>query len=404
MTGGALDHRRTETRSAPDGGPIRVLFVNPGTDTRGGAERSLLGLLDGLDRTAVVPSAVVLGEGSLVDELRARDVRTTSLPLGFRAGASHHGLVQRAGAAGATSRSLIRAASAVRDAIGQTGAQIVHTNGMRAHVLLPAVRRRGVATVASIRELPRSQAEALALRGVLRSADVVVANSDYVRRRLPAARTIRVIDNSIATPKCADPLEARAELGIPPDAIAVAMLVHFHPAKGHLDLLRAVEPLDNVWVILAGGDLYGRVSTDYRDEVVAFVRSRGFHHRLRCLGGVDDIGPVYGAADMVAHCSVMLETFGRTLVEAMLAGKPVIASAAGAPGEFVASGRNGFLYPPGDVAELRARIVQLASSAELRESLARVALEDLGPRFTPAAHATQVLALYAELVTGPRAV
>ena len=108
MTRRALDLRPTETRPAPDGGPIRVLYVNPGTDTRGGAERSLLGLLDGLDRTAVLPSAVVLGEGSLVDELRARDIRTTSLPLGFRAGASHHGFMQRAGAAGATDRKSTR--------------------------------------------------------------------------------------------------------------------------------------------------------------------------------------------------------------------------------------------------------------------------------------------------------
>lgn len=401
MTGRAVENRGAEVQPARADRPIRVLYVNPGTDARGGAERSLLGLLDGLDRAAVVPSAVVLGEGSMVDALRARAVQTTSLPLGFRTGASHDGITQRAAAAGTALRSLVRAASTVREAIDNTRAQVVHTNGMRGHALLPAIRRRGVATVASIRELPRSRSEALMLRGVLRSADVAIANSDYVRRRLHYARRIQVIDNPIATPRSPDRLEAREALGVPPGVFVVAMLAHFHPAKGHLDLLRAIEPLDDVWVILAGGDLYGSVSAAYRDEVLSFARARGCAHRVRCPGAVDDVGPVYAAADVVAHCSVMRETFGRTLVEAMLAGKPVVASSAGAPGEFVVSGWNGFLYPAGDVAELRARIVRLSSSAELRESLAVAATEGLGNRFAPKRHATQVLAVYRSVCPTP---
>src|SRR5713226_3915315 len=119
--------------------PVRVLYVSPGTDMRGGAERSLLGLLDGLDRSAVEPSAVVLGEGSMVDALRARGVDTTSLSLEFRSGASYGSLPGRLLASGVALRSLVRVASVVRKAIDRNGAQVVHTNGMRGHVLLPAL-------------------------------------------------------------------------------------------------------------------------------------------------------------------------------------------------------------------------------------------------------------------------
>jgi hypothetical protein len=125
------------------------------------------------------------------------------------------------------------------------------------------------------------------------------------------------------------------------------MLAHFHWWKGHLDLLRAVEPLDDVWVILAGGDLYGCSSTAYRNEVLSFAQSQGFAHRVRCVGAVDDVGPVYAAADVVAHCSIRPEPFGRTLVEAALAEKPVVASSAGAPGEFVRHSQTGLLFAPG---------------------------------------------------------
>jgi glycosyltransferase involved in cell wall biosynthesis len=377
--------------------------VNPGADARGGAERSLLGLIDGLDRAATVASAVVLGEGSMVGALRERGVAATSVRLGFRTGASHEGVGRRLVTAGAALSSMLKAAAAVREAIERTGAEVVHTNGMRGHVLLPLIRRQHVATIASIRELPRSRSEALVLRAALRSADAVIANSEHVKRRLHYAKTIEVVDNPVSVPALPDRLAARGAMGIPQDVFVVALLAHFHPAKGHLDLLRAVEPLRHVWVILAGGDIYGTVSTDHRAEVLRFARRRGFAHRVRCLGGVDDVGPVYAAADMVAHCSVMRETFGRTLVEGMLAGKPVLASSSGAPGEFITSGRNGLLYPPGNVAELRARIRCLAASAPLRESLARAATEDLANRFAPELHAARLQGVYAKLIASDEA-
>lgn len=377
---------------APD--TIRVLYVNPGGDALGGAERSLLGLIDGLDRAAVAPSAVVFGEGSMVDALRDRGVATTSLPLRFRTGASYENLVGRLTGSGVAARSLVLAAAAVYGAIDRAGARVVHTNGMRAHILLPAIRRRGVATVASIRDLPRSGSEALLLRGVLRSAGAVIANSDYVRRQLRDGRNVQVIDNPIGAPRLPARLEARRELGLPPDAFVVAMLAHFHAWKGHLDLLRAVEPLDDVWVILAGGDLYGRSSTAYRDDVLSFARARGLAHRVLCIGAVDDVGPVYAAADVVAHCSTRPEPFGRTLVEAMLAQKPVVASSAGAPGEFVRHSSTGLLYAPGDAEGLRAHLIRLRENPELGQVLSRNALVDIADRFDQERHAAQVLAVY----------
>jgi glycosyltransferase involved in cell wall biosynthesis len=374
--------------------PIRVLYVSPGVGANGGAEQSLLGLLDGLDRSAVEPSAVVLGEGSMVDALRARGVDTTSLSLEFRGGASYGTLPGRLVASGVALRSLVQVASVVREAIDRNGAQVVHTNGMRGHVLLPALRRRGVAKVASIRELPRSRFEALLLRGALRSADAVIATSDYGRRQLQFARNVHVIDNPVAAPRLPDRLEARKELSLPPDAFVVAMLAHFHWLKGHLDLLRAVEALDDVWVILAGGDLYGSSSTTYRNEVLAFAQSHGFAHRVRCVGAVDDVGPVYASADVVAHCSIRPETFGRTLVEATLAEKPLVASSAGAPGEFVRHSQTGLLFAPGDTEALRGHLVSLRGDPQLRESLARAALVDVADRFDPRRHAARVLAVY----------
>ena len=234
------------------------------------------------------------------------------------------------------------------------------------------------------------------LTTALRSADTVIATSDYVRRQLRFAPNVQVIDNPVDAPWLPDRERARRSLRVPADAFVVAMLAHFHWWKGHLDLLRAVEPVDDAWVVLAGGDLYGGSSTECQAEVLSFARSRGFEHRVRCVGAVDDVGPVYAAADVVAHCSIRPEPFGRTLVEAMLAERPVVASSAGAPGEFVNGGETGLLFAPGDSRELREHLVSLRNSPQMRASLARAARAAVADRFDPRRHASRVLAVYEE--------
>jgi glycosyltransferase involved in cell wall biosynthesis len=56
--------------------------------------------------------------------------------------------------------------------------------------------------------------------------------------------------------------------------------------------------------------------------------------------------------DVVVHASVRPEPFGRVILEGMLLGKPVIATAAGGVPELIDDGRTGFLVPPGNASAL----------------------------------------------------
>jgi hypothetical protein len=88
------------------------------------------------------------------------------------------------------------------------------------------------------------------------------------------------------------------------------------------------------------------------------------------LGARDDVPRLLAACDVVVHASVLAEPFGRVLVEAMLAGRPVVATRAGGVPEVVTDGETGVLVPPGDARALTealdalrrdpARIAQLA--------------------------------------------
>ncbi len=76
----------------------------------------------------------------------------------------------------------------------------------------------------------------------------------------------------------------------------------------------------------------------------------GLGERVRLVGAVNDMPAAYLAADLVVAPSVLPESFGRSVVEAAAAGRPVLASPLGGPGETIIDGETGWLVTAGDSA------------------------------------------------------
>jgi glycosyltransferase involved in cell wall biosynthesis len=89
------------------------------------------------------------------------------------------------------------------------------------------------------------------------------------------------------------------------------------------------------------------------------------------LGARDDVPRLLAACDVVVHASVLAEPFGRVLVEAMLAGRPVVATDAGGVPEVVTDGETGVLVPPGDAYALGDALTSLRHDASRAAALAR---------------------------------
>jgi glycosyltransferase involved in cell wall biosynthesis len=184
-------------------------------------------------------------------------------------------------------------------------------------------------------------------RGVLRRARLVICPSNalaHAAREL-GGRDVRVIPNGVDVPP---------EPGPPEDPPHVLFAGRLSEEKGIRELLAAAHDLP--LVVAGDGPL--------RAEVPG------------ALGMVphNELLELYGKAAVVV-CPSLREGFGYACLEAMAAGRPVVASAVGGLKDLVVDGDTGLLVPAGDVPALRQALERLLADPELRERLGRQARE-----------------------------
>jgi glycosyltransferase involved in cell wall biosynthesis len=164
--------------------------------------------------------------------------------------------------------------------------------------------------------------------------------------------------------------DVRADLGIPSDAFVVGCFSRLHPWKGQTVLLDAVARMPGVHALIVGGALFSG-EAPYEADLRGRAEQPAFAGRVHMLGARDDVPWLLAACDVVVHASVLAEPFGRVLVEAMLAGRPVVATNAGGVPEVVTDGETGVLVPPGDARALAEALDALRREPMRAAELAR---------------------------------
>jgi glycosyltransferase involved in cell wall biosynthesis len=122
------------------------------------------------------------------------------------------------------------------------------------------------------------------------------------------------------------------------------------PWKGQHILIEALTHCPEVTAILVGDALFGE--DQYVDRLHQQVKRLKLSDRVHFLGFRTDIPELMSICDLVVHTSTAPEPLGRVIVEAMLCGKPIIASAAGGAVELIEDAQTGWLTPPKDVLKL----------------------------------------------------
>jgi len=103
--------------------------------------------------------------------------------------------------------------------------------------------------------------------------------------------------------------------------------------------------------------------------------------RVHFLGFQSKVTPFLQAMDVVVHCSVAAEPFGRVIVEAMMAGTPVVATRGGGVDEIITDGVDGFLVPPADPAALALATGRIMQDSAIAYKLSEAGLKSATERF-----------------------
>jgi glycosyltransferase involved in cell wall biosynthesis len=286
---------------------------------------------------------------------------------------------------------IVAARSRIASLLAQHEYDVIHAHWVipNGWLTAPSARRRHLPLVISLHGSDISLAErhrslARAALRAFATAGVVTAPSDHLRRRAEAIgadpvkiETVRWgIDTTVFSPRSPDPTLRRRLLGDARNGetlfVAVGRLVE---CKGFEYLIDAAAQVRGIRVAIVGdGDL--------RAELEQRAASLGAPVTFTGPLPHDLVADALTAADavvvpLVVDRSGRVDGFGITALEALAAGRPLLATRVGSIPELVEDGENGLLVPEKDVGALAAAMERLRDDSAIREMLAS------GARSTP---------------------
>jgi glycosyltransferase involved in cell wall biosynthesis len=180
---------------------------------------------------------------------------------------------------------------------------------------------------------------------------------------------------------------------LPPDALVVAVVAQLIPRKNHALLLRALPALAQRQPSL-------RVVCFGRGPLERALRARiaqlGLERIVRLAGFRDDLPRLLPGADALVHPAIR-EGLGVAILEALAAGVPVVACAAGGVVDVIEHDVTGLLVPPNDAAQLAAALDRLRGDAALRERLGAAGREHVVRELSVERMIERHLKLYADV-------
>lgn len=207
---------------------------------------------------------------------------------------------------------------------------------------------------------------------VWRHADALIAISHAVEdwliqeRRIPSEK-ITVIHYGIEVERFAQPnFDFQKAQGLTTHKV-IGSIGRLEPRKGHDVLIRAMpnvlKQIPNGILIIAGHDPWG-----YGSILHSMIDKLGLNNQVRLLGFQADIPSFLHALDVFAFASSS-EGFGQVLIEAMAAGKPVVASRIAPITEIVVDGETGILVKPESPEDFAQAISYLLSHPEKGQAM-----------------------------------
>jgi glycosyltransferase involved in cell wall biosynthesis len=369
----------------------RILFFDHTAKLSGG-ERSLLLILKKLNIDKFEPILALPQEGPLLSEAKDIGIETEIVPVNRRIRGQQRkkiGFIFLVYAFFALVPSVFKLLRLVR----KNNIDIIYTNSQKAHLiglLLGFVSRtpviwhfRDILNQGYIRKIVK-------FLGITFTTQIIAISRAVAHQFEIAGRAsdkVKVIYNAIDWSDFEDGIknsktDLRLEFGLPKDAHIVATVGQIARWKGQEYIIfsgkRLIRKFDNLYFFIVGKPLFKE--SEYQKSLHNMVKENGLEDKVFFTGYRWDIPGVMNDIDILLHTPTEAEPFGRVLIEAMVAGTPVIGFRTGAMQEII-RGETGFLVTPGSVDEIVDTVSLVIENRDIYKSAVKRAREMVKNRF-----------------------
>jgi glycosyltransferase involved in cell wall biosynthesis len=360
---------------------LKIVYIVTRADPIGGVQIHLRDLTGALQAQGHSPTVVTGGTGPFVEELGAQGtptiiLRHLRLPI-----SPLHDLL---------------AFQEIRDVLKRLRPELVAVHSSKAGILgRLAARSLGLPVLLTAHGwnftpgIPRYQAAVYRqierFAGPLATRIITVSEFDrQLAMQAGIAKGHRIVAVYNGMPDV-DPALRSDPARTPPRLV---MIARFGAQKDHPTLLRALSGLlQHPWTLDLVGD--GPLMA----QMVAYSKELGLAERVRFLGQRLDVSRILAQAQ-ASLLTTNWEGFPLSILEAMRAGLPVVASSVGGIGEAIQNEETGYLIPRGDVDALKERLGRLLTDPVLRVRLGANGRRRYEEQFTLSQFVSKTLAVY----------
>jgi glycosyltransferase involved in cell wall biosynthesis len=381
-----------------------VLLANPCSDISG-AETSLLVLLRGLDKSRYKPILVVPSEGVLAERVRALGIEVQIVPM-------HPMMIER-NLAESIKDSLLSLPEIrkIYVLLKDNEADLVHINSYRVGIPFSlAARRLDIPSIWHLRDIPESSLKRKLVSALISLPDKAIAISQAVAEAFNIEKSQKtvVVYNGVEFDlfNNINPGQFRQELDLDDDAVLLCSIGQLVPWKGHDLLIKAFARLaadPRLYLAIVGGNVSPIWSEpdsyqNYPVFLSELVKECGLEDRVIFTGFRNDIPRILADIDFYVHATISPEPFGRVLVEAMAARKPIIAPSWGGIPEIVVNNVTGLLFEPRNEEHLSKCLAYAVENRQVLQDMGEAGFKVAQEKFAASRHVDQVSQIYAHLL------
>ncbi|MCG0634681.1 glycosyltransferase family 4 protein [Lactiplantibacillus plantarum] len=383
---------------------INILYLHAGSEMYG-ADKVLLELVSGLDKSKFHPIVILPSDGLLTDELRKNhiEVYVVNYPVLRRKYFNVKGIVNFIAKYNTAVRLILRI-------VKERNVSLIHVNTVAVLEGIALKKRLHVPLLWHVHEIIRNPKIVVvflnALLGIFSTKIVAVSKATAINLKKScfiSDRKVDVVyngvDNEVFNPDVKyDYLFD--ELDIPRNAIRVGMIGRVNSWKGQNDFISAVEPLlesnSNLYGILVGGVFEDQ---EWRlNELNKRVNHMKVKKQLRIVDFRSDTPNIHNFFDVFVLPSTQPDPLPTVVLESMASCKPIVGYAHGGITEMVQDMQNGFLVQANNVNLLSVAIKKLTNNEELRNKFGEMSLIRERSRFSIESYIGNFTNIYINLV------